>query len=114
MSGCGATTQTARQPASVYLSLKLTPQNPTTLEVSDPDALNDALNVLEHRGLAVQITNLIGKLIEYAVSALPDTVSRRIGDATRSALRSSLRVAASTMYSERSSTPSNTIHRAFL
>jgi hypothetical protein len=82
-----------------------------TLEANDLDALRDAVILLEHPGLAVQITNLIGKPIEYAVSALPDTVSRRIGDATRSALRSSLRVAVSTMDRERSAAPSNTIHK---
>ena len=82
-----------------------------TLDANDLDALTDAVHVLEHPGLAVQITNLIGKPIEYAVSALPDTVTRRIGDATRSALRSSLRVAVSTMDSERGATPSNTIHK---
>jgi hypothetical protein len=81
------------------------------LEAIDLDALNDAVTVLEHPGLAVQITNLIGKPIEYAVSALPDTVSQRIADATRSALRSSLRIAVSSMNSERSGTPSNTMHK---
>lgn len=81
------------------------------LEANDLDALRDAVNVLGNPGLAVQITNLVGKPIEYAVSALPDSVSRRIGDATRSALRSSLRVAVSTMNSDGDVTPSNTIHK---
>src|SRR6476620_7400698 len=82
-----------------------------TLEASALDALKGAVYVLEQPGLAVQITNLIGKPIEFAVHALPDTVARRIGDATRSALRSSLRVVVSTMNSERGITPSNTIHK---
>jgi hypothetical protein len=82
-----------------------------TLEANDLEALRDAVNLLEHPGLAVQITNLIGKPFEYAVSTLPDSVSRRIGDATRSALRSSLRVAVSTMNSKRGVTPSNTMHK---
>src|SRR6478736_9744250 len=81
------------------------------LEANDLAALSDAVHILENPGLAVQITNLIGKPIEFAVSAIPDSVSRRIGDATRSALRSSLRVAVSTMNSERGATPSNTIHK---
>jgi hypothetical protein len=81
------------------------------LEANDLDALKDAVNLLENPGLAVQITNLIGKPIEYAVNALPDSVSRRIGDATRSALRSSLRVVLSTMNSEHGMTPSNTMHK---
>ena len=82
-----------------------------TIETQDLEALRDAVHVLEHPGLAVQITNLIGKPIEYAVGALPESVSRRISDATQSALRSSLRVAVSTMNSERGSTPSNVIHK---
>jgi hypothetical protein len=82
-----------------------------TLEANDLDALKDAVALLENPGLAVQLTNLIGKPIEYAISALPDSVSQRIGDATRSALRSSLRVAVSTISSERGATPSNTMHK---
>jgi hypothetical protein len=82
-----------------------------TLEANDLDALKEAVHVLENPGLAVQITNLIGTPIEYAVRALPDKVSQRIGDATRFALRSSLRVVVSTMNSERGITPSNTIHK---
>jgi hypothetical protein len=81
------------------------------LESNDLDALRDAVNVLENPGLAVQITNLIGKPIEFAVNALPDSVSQRIGDATRAALRSSLRVTVSTMSSEPGVTPSNTMHK---
>jgi hypothetical protein len=86
-------------------------ENAMKLESKDLEALRDAVNVLENPGLAVQITNLIGKPIEYAVNALPDSVSRRIGDATRSALQSSLRVAVSTMNSEPGVTPSNTMHK---
>ena len=82
-----------------------------TLEPNDLEALKDAVNVLENPGLAGQITNPIGKPIEYAVNALPDSVSRRIGDATRSALQSSSRVVVSTMNSERGVTPSNTVHK---
>jgi hypothetical protein len=82
-----------------------------TLEANDLEALRGAVNQLENPGLAIQITNLIGKPIEYAVGSLPDSVSRRIGDATRSALRSSLRVAVSTMHSGPGVTPSNTMHK---
>ena len=42
---------------------------------------------------------------------LTDSVSRRIGDATRDALQSSLRVAVSTMNKERALRPSNTGHK---
>jgi hypothetical protein len=80
-----------------------------TLEADDLDALKDAVNILENPGLAVQITNFIGKPIEYGMSKLPDAVSRRIGEATSSALQSSLRVAVSTMNSERGVRPSNSM-----
>ena len=85
-----------------------------TLEADDLDALKDAVNILENPGLAVQITNFIGKPIEYGVSQLPDAVSRRIGEATSSALRSSLYVAVSTMNSERGVRPSNSMHKVLM
>jgi len=83
------------------------------LEADDLDALKDAIQILENPGLAVQITNLIGKPIEYGVSMLPDAVSRRIGEATNSALRSSLRIAVSTMNNECGGRPSNRMHKVF-
>jgi hypothetical protein len=87
-------------------------RNAMTLEANDFDALRDAVNILENPGLAVQITNFIGKPIEYALSKLPVSVSRRIGNVTRAALRSSLRLAVSTMNSERGVvTPSYTVHK---
>jgi EcsC family protein len=84
-----------------------------TLEANDFDALKDAIQILENPGLAVQIANAIGKPIEYGLSQLPDNVSRHIGEATSAALRTSLRVAVSTMNSERGIRPSNNIHKAF-
>ena len=81
------------------------------LESDDLETLKDAVNILENPGLAVQITNVIGKPIEYGVSRLPEVVSRRIGEATSSALQTSLRVAVSTMNSERGVKPSNRMHK---
>jgi hypothetical protein len=80
------------------------------LEPADHDSPKDAVDLLENPGFAIQITNYIGKPLEYGVSRLPDTASQRIGDATRSALQSSLRVAVSTMKSERGLKPWNTAH----
>ena len=82
-----------------------------TIEAVDLAALRDAVNNLENPGLAVQITNFIGKPFEIAMRKLPDGVSRRIGEATHSALRTALRVAMSTMSSEYASRPSNTMHK---
>ena len=82
-----------------------------TLEADDHAALKDAVTILENPGFAIQVANFIGKPIEYGLGKLPDSVSRRIGDATRSALQSSLRVAVSTMNSERGLKPSHSMHK---
>ena len=81
------------------------------LESNDREDLEDAVDILENPGLAAQITNVFGKPIEYGVTMLPDGVSRRILEATSSALRSSLRVAVSTMNSERGTRSSNRMHK---
>ena len=66
------------------------------LEPDDLQSLQDTADILESSSFAIVLTNFIGKPIEHAVNTLPDSVSRRIGDTTRSALQSSLRVAVST------------------
>ncbi len=81
------------------------------LEADDLQALKDAVGILEDPGFAIEVTNLIGKPIEHAVDKLPDSVSRRIGDATRNALESSLRLAVATMNNERDLRPSNLTHK---
>ena len=81
------------------------------VETDDLQALKDAVDILESPGFAIELTNLIGKPIEHAVDKLPDAVSRRIDDAARNALQSSLRVALSTMSNERALRPSNMMHK---
>lgn len=82
------------------------------LSPEDLDALTDAVTTLENPGLAVQITNVVGMPVEFALSRLPRDVSRRIGEATDKALRAVLRVAVSTMNSEPGVRPSNRMHKA--
>jgi len=82
-----------------------------TLEPDDHAALKDAVNILENPGFAIQVTNFIGKPIEYGLNTLPDAVARRIGDATRLALQSALRVAVSTMNKQPGLRPSNSVHK---
>ena len=48
--------------------------------------LSEAKRLLENPGLAVKITNLVGKPIEKGFELLPDSWSRRIGVATKDAL----------------------------
>ncbi len=78
----------------------------------DLDALADAVTTLENPGLAVQIANVVGAPVEYALSKLPRDVSQRIGEATEKALRTALRGAVSTMNAERGLRPSNRMHKA--
>ncbi len=48
--------------------------------------LSEAKRLLENPGLAVKITNLVGKPIEKGFELLPDSWSQRIGVATKDAL----------------------------
>ena len=80
-----------------------------TLEPNDLEQLKDAVKVLENPGLAVQITNLIGKPIEMAVNALPESVSRRIGDTTLCPAFFPTRYCVH-HEAQRGGTPSNTMH----
>ncbi len=81
------------------------------LSTKDQNALQHAVHLLENPGLAVQITNVIGKPIEYGVSMLPEDVSRRIGEATSSALLTSLRIAVSTLNPASRFKPANRMHK---
>lgn len=81
------------------------------LDAQDSLSLADAVRVLESPGLAIQIAEIIGKPIEFGVSHLPDTIVRRIGDTTNTALRVALRAAVSTMSNERGTTPSQRTHK---
>ena len=83
-----------------------------TLDADDLDALADAVNTLENAGLIVQITNLVGQPVDYALSKLPDAVLRRIRETTNAALWSALRVAAATMNDKRGIKSSNRMHKA--
>ena len=83
-----------------------------TLDADDLDALTDAVNTLENPGLVVQITNIIGRPFEYALSNLPDSVLRRVTQVTDATLQSVLRVAISSMNDERGIRPSNRFHKA--
>ena len=59
--------------------------------------LSEAKRLLENPGLAVKITNLIGKPIEKGFELLPDSWSQRIGVATKDALMFAMNGALLTM-----------------
>jgi hypothetical protein len=82
------------------------------LEPEDLEALRDAVGTLENPGLAVQITNVLGRPVEYGLSILPRDIQQRISDTTDSALRAAVRLAASTMSNERGIRPSSRFHKA--
>ncbi len=62
--------------------------------------LSDAKRLLENPGLAVKITNLVGKPIEKGFEFLPDNWSQRIGVATKDALLFAMKGALLTMDSQ--------------
>ena len=59
--------------------------------------LSEAKRLLENSGLAVKITNLVGKPIEKGFELLPDSWSQRIGVATKDALLFAMKGALLTM-----------------
>lgn len=73
--------------------------------------LRRARTLLEHPGLAVKLTNLIGTPIEKAMSLLPKRVSGFVNDATTKSLRAALRVAVVTMRRQ-PRRPSKLAHKA--
>lgn len=59
--------------------------------------LDEARTLLEHPGLAVKMTNLLGKPIERGFELLPKTWAEKIGDITRDALMAAMKGAVMTM-----------------
>ena len=64
--------------------------------------LSEAKRLLENPGLAVKITNFVGKPIEKGFELLPDNWSQRIGLATKDALMFAMKGALLTMDSQSS------------
>jgi hypothetical protein len=80
------------------------------LKRADVEALSRAREVLENPGLAIRLTDLIGRPVEMAVAALPAAASRRIHGATGAALDKALSVALRTMDAD-PEPPTNWFHR---
>jgi len=64
--------------------------------------LSEAKRLLENPGLAVKLTNLVGKPIEKGFELLPDSWGQRIGVATKDALMFAMKGALLTMDSQSS------------
>lgn len=67
------------------------------LSAAEIEDLRRAKKVLEHPGLAIKLTNLIGTPIEKGMALLPKRASGLVNDATTKSLRAALRVAVVTM-----------------
>ncbi|MCX5730762.1 MAG: EcsC family protein [Deltaproteobacteria bacterium] len=67
------------------------------MKEADRGALARARKVLENPGLAIRLTDLVGRPVEMAVAALPAAASRQIHRATGAALDRALAVALRTM-----------------
>jgi hypothetical protein len=76
----------------------------------DRQALARARKVLEKPGLAIRLTDLVGRPVELAVAALPAAASRQIQRATGAALDRALAVALRTMDAD-PDPPANWFHR---
>src|SRR5580700_1107748 len=68
-----------------------------TMTPEDLAVLRQAVQSLEHPGLAARLTNLVGKPVEFISNALPAAASRAIATATAKGLEAALKVALRTM-----------------
>ena len=76
----------------------------------DREALSRAREILENPGLAIRLTDLVGRPIEMAVAALPAAAARQVHRATSAALDRALAVALRTMDAD-PEPPADWLHR---
>jgi hypothetical protein len=76
----------------------------------DREALARAREVLENPGLAIRLTDLVGRPVEMAVAALPAGAARQVHRATSAALDRALAVALRTLDAD-PDPPANWLHR---
>lgn len=82
-----------------------------TLTPNELDDLRRAKELLEHPGLAIRITNLLGTPLEKGFALLPANWSARVHDATTWSLQKALRIAVRTMGSKKVRRPSDRMHK---
>jgi hypothetical protein len=80
------------------------------LSSADMDDLRRARHVLEHPGLAIRLTNLIGAPIERGFEMLPASWTDVVSTATKRALQTALRVAVDTLDEGRLRRPATLAH----
>lgn len=81
------------------------------LSSADLDDLRRAKHLLEHPGLAIRLTNLIGEPIERGFEMLPAAWAEVVSNATRNALQKALRVAVGTLDDGRARRPAMLAHK---
>ena len=91
--------------------MKLSLVNAMSLSKEDLETLGEAKQVLESPGLAIKLTDLIGKPIEKGFDLLPDNWSERISMATQGALEQALGVAVKSLGESKRSSPSDFRHK---
>ncbi len=91
--------------------MKLSLVNAMSLSKEDLETLGEAKQVLESPGLAIKLTDLIGKPIEKGFDLLPDNWSERISMATQGALEQALGVAVKSLGESKPSSPSDFRHK---
>lgn len=83
-----------------------------SLNPAEIEELRAARKRLEHPGLAIKITHVLGVPIEKGFALLPAGVSSKVQDATTWALRKALRVAVATMRTGKRRKPADFAHKA--
>ncbi len=82
-----------------------------TLPSSDLAELRTARSLLERPSIAVRLTDLIGRPIEFSVRHLPEKVTATIHSMTQRSLEHALDVAVKTMRAERSGSSADSLHK---
>ncbi len=82
-----------------------------SISKEDLVTLGEAKQILETPGLAIKLTNLIGKPIEKGFDLLPENWSERISMATQGALEQALGVAVKSLGESKRSSPSDFGHK---
>ena len=72
-------------------------QETSEITIEDREALQRAVESLEHPSLAARLTNLVGKPVELIGYALPSFASKAIASATSKGLEAAFTVAVGTL-----------------
>jgi hypothetical protein len=83
----------------------------TEVDLAD---LRRARSLLEHPGIAIRVSNLVGKPVERAIAVLPQRAQELVASATRSALDKALGLALRTLDGSAAAAPARWRHRGMV